>query len=105
MVRDDGTRSLLFDLDTAIQRLSADVPDHPSVVQLTSRLPQPPAPLGRDVAAGLQTRLSEGPYTFSLGISSRASCAAITISGLSTYSADEPAAFMLSAMNSSRNCG
>jgi len=36
MVRDDGTRSLLFDLDLAIQRLSADVPDHPSVVQLTS---------------------------------------------------------------------
>jgi PKHD-type hydroxylase len=36
MVRDDGTRSLLFDLDMAIQRLGADVPDHPSVVQLTS---------------------------------------------------------------------
>jgi len=36
MVRDDATRTLLFDLDTAIQRLSADVPDHPSVVQLTS---------------------------------------------------------------------
>ena len=36
MVRDDGTRSLLFDLDMAIQRLTADVPGHPSVVQLTS---------------------------------------------------------------------
>ena len=36
MVRDDATRSLLFDLDLAIQRLGADVPDHPSVVQLTS---------------------------------------------------------------------
>jgi PKHD-type hydroxylase len=36
MVRDDATRTLLFDLDTSIQRLSADVPDHPSVVQLTS---------------------------------------------------------------------
>jgi len=36
MVRDDGTRSLLFDLDMAIQRLGADVPEHPSVVQLTS---------------------------------------------------------------------
>ena len=36
MVRDDATRSLLFDLDLAIQRLSVDVPDHPSVVQLTS---------------------------------------------------------------------
>ena len=28
--------TLLFDLDMAIQRLTADVPDHPSVVQLTS---------------------------------------------------------------------
>jgi PKHD-type hydroxylase len=36
MVRDDATRALLFDLDTSIQRLGADVPDHPSVVQLTS---------------------------------------------------------------------
>ena len=36
MVRDDATRALLFDLDLAIQRLGADVPDHPSVVQLTS---------------------------------------------------------------------
>jgi len=35
MVRDDGTRTLLFDLDTAIQRLNADVADHPAVVQLT----------------------------------------------------------------------
>jgi PKHD-type hydroxylase len=35
MVRDDGRRTLLFDLDTAIQRLGADAPDHPSVVQLT----------------------------------------------------------------------
>jgi PKHD-type hydroxylase len=35
MVRDDGQRTLLFDLDTAIQRLSADAPDHPSAVQLT----------------------------------------------------------------------
>jgi PKHD-type hydroxylase len=35
MVRDDGQRTLLFDLDTAIQRISRDVPNHPSVVQLT----------------------------------------------------------------------
>src|SRR5690606_16100876 len=35
MVRDDGARSLLFDLDTAIQRLGAERPDDPSVVQLT----------------------------------------------------------------------
>ncbi|HEX7150899.1 MAG TPA: Fe2+-dependent dioxygenase [Thermoanaerobaculia bacterium] len=32
MVRDDGERTLLFDLDLAIQRLA---PDHPSAVQLT----------------------------------------------------------------------
>lgn len=35
MIRDDGHRSLLFDLDTAIQRITADHPDHPSAVQLT----------------------------------------------------------------------
>jgi PKHD-type hydroxylase len=35
MVRDDGQRTILFDLDLAIQRLSVDVPNHPSVVQLT----------------------------------------------------------------------
>jgi len=36
MVRDDGERALLFDLDVAIQRLASDVPDHTSVVELTS---------------------------------------------------------------------
>jgi PKHD-type hydroxylase len=36
MVRDDAKRTLLFDLDVSIQRLNQDVPDHPSVVQLTS---------------------------------------------------------------------
>ncbi len=35
MVRDDGQRTLLFDLDMAIQRLNHDVPDHPSALQLT----------------------------------------------------------------------
>jgi PKHD-type hydroxylase len=35
MVRDDGARTLLFDLDTAIQGLGRDHPDHPSTVQLT----------------------------------------------------------------------
>lgn len=35
MIRDDGQRTLLFDLDTAIQRLSQDHPNHPSAVQLT----------------------------------------------------------------------
>ena len=36
MVRDDGERALLFDLDIAIQRLTTDIPDHTSVVELTS---------------------------------------------------------------------
>lgn len=35
MIRDDGQRTVLFDLDMAIQRLSAESPDHPSAVQLT----------------------------------------------------------------------
>jgi len=35
MVRDDGERTLLFDLDTAIQRISQEAPDHPASVQLT----------------------------------------------------------------------
>ncbi|MGE0041119.1 MAG: Fe2+-dependent dioxygenase [Vicinamibacterales bacterium] len=35
LVRDDGERTLLFDLDTAIRRLAHDAPDHPSAVQLT----------------------------------------------------------------------
>jgi PKHD-type hydroxylase len=36
MVRDDGERTLLFDLDMAIQRLTTDVPEHASVMELTS---------------------------------------------------------------------
>jgi PKHD-type hydroxylase len=36
MVRDDGARALLFDLDTSIQRLVQDSPEHPSAVQLTN---------------------------------------------------------------------
>jgi PKHD-type hydroxylase len=35
MVRDDGERTLLFDLDTAIQRIAAATPGHPSALQLT----------------------------------------------------------------------
>lgn len=35
MIRDDGKRSLLFDLDIGLQRLGADVPGHPGVVQIT----------------------------------------------------------------------
>jgi PKHD-type hydroxylase len=35
MVRDDGERTLLFDLDLAIQRLGSDATGHPALVQLT----------------------------------------------------------------------
>ena len=36
LVRQDADRTLLFDLDTAVQRLNQDAPDHPSTVQLTA---------------------------------------------------------------------
>jgi PKHD-type hydroxylase len=36
MVRDDGERALLFDLDMAINQANQALPDHPSVVALTS---------------------------------------------------------------------
>jgi PKHD-type hydroxylase len=35
MIRDDGERTLLFDLDVAIQRLNAEKSDHPIATQLT----------------------------------------------------------------------
>jgi len=35
MVREDGQRRLMFDLDVSIRRLTQDVPDHPALVQLT----------------------------------------------------------------------
>jgi PKHD-type hydroxylase len=35
MVRDDGQRTLLFDLDNAVRALSVDTPEHPGVLQLT----------------------------------------------------------------------
>ena len=35
LVRDDGERTLLFDLDMAIQRINEDAPEHPSATQLT----------------------------------------------------------------------
>ena len=35
MVRDDGQRTLLFDLDTGIQRIGEDRADHPAAVHLT----------------------------------------------------------------------
>jgi PKHD-type hydroxylase len=35
MVRDDGHRTMLYDLDTSIRHLGAVVPEHPALVQLT----------------------------------------------------------------------
>lgn len=35
MIRDSGHRGLLFEMDVAIQRLGAENPTHPSVIQLT----------------------------------------------------------------------
>lgn len=35
MVRDDAARTLLFDLDAAVQGLTREAPDHPVAVQLT----------------------------------------------------------------------
>lgn len=35
MVRDDGHRRLMFELDLSIRRLTQDLPDHPALVQLT----------------------------------------------------------------------
>jgi PKHD-type hydroxylase len=35
MIRDDGQRSILLDLDLAIQRLNRETPDHPVTIQLT----------------------------------------------------------------------
>jgi PKHD-type hydroxylase len=35
MIRDDARRTLLFDMDVAIQQLARDVPAHPAIVQLT----------------------------------------------------------------------
>lgn len=35
LVREDAQRTLLYEMDQAIQQLTADVPEHPSLVQLT----------------------------------------------------------------------
>jgi PKHD-type hydroxylase len=35
MIRDDGKRTVLFDLDSAIRRIAEEAPEHPSTVQLT----------------------------------------------------------------------
>ena len=54
MMRDDGQRRLLFDLDLAIQRLGRDLPDQPAAAAdrgaTHRRLSQPPAPMGGNVS-------------------------------------------------------
>ena len=35
LVREDSQRTLLFEMDNAIQQLTRDVPDHPSLIRLT----------------------------------------------------------------------
>jgi len=35
MVRDDGERTILFDLDMGIQRIASEAPEHPAALQLT----------------------------------------------------------------------
>lgn len=35
LVRDDSQRTLLFEMDSAIQQLTSDVPEHPALTQLT----------------------------------------------------------------------
>lgn len=35
LIRDNTRRALLFDMDVGIQRLAADTPEHPGVIQLT----------------------------------------------------------------------
>ena len=35
LVREDSQRALLFEMDAAIQQLTRDVPDHPSLIRLT----------------------------------------------------------------------
>lgn len=35
MIRENARRTILFDLDMAIQRLNVDIPDHPAAVQFT----------------------------------------------------------------------
>ena len=49
MIRDDGDRTLLFDLDSAIQSLAKEGPGNSVGVQAHGRLSQPAASLGRDV--------------------------------------------------------
>lgn len=36
MVRDEGQRTLLFDLDNAIRRVAGEIPESPAPVQLTA---------------------------------------------------------------------
>jgi PKHD-type hydroxylase len=46
MVRDDGRRTLLFDLDMAIQQVRGAVPERGPARPAHQRLSQPAAPMG-----------------------------------------------------------
>ena len=35
MIRYDGQRKLLFDMDVALQQLLTEIPDHPATLRLT----------------------------------------------------------------------
>ena len=65
IVWDDGACTLLFYLDSTLQRLNAESPAHPAVVQLTGGLSQSPAALDGLVMRQLRGRLG-GTY-FSTG--------------------------------------
>ena len=46
IVRDDAARTMLFDMDMAINGIAADMPDHPSVRLADQLLSQPDKALG-----------------------------------------------------------
>ena len=61
MVRDDGERTLLFDLDLAIQSIEREQPGHPSGRAAHGRLSQPAPAVGGDVGGRYSPALNVGP--------------------------------------------
>ncbi len=49
LIRDDGQRRLLFELDTSIRRLTESGADAAALLQAYRRLSQPAAPVGRNL--------------------------------------------------------
>jgi tetratricopeptide (TPR) repeat protein len=58
MVREDSHRTLLFDLDMAINKVNQTVPNHPVSVALTCCYPQPASHVGGRVSAMVTHRPS-----------------------------------------------